>query len=111
MGIVMKACSPGGIDVEEGIVTKIHAAGFRPAISSEVIPAGSVWKIRMKTLNGWILVGITGASTPTAKSYADSTSYGWANNNLVYVGGKDKKPKMDMAGSGGSQTTWLFSSS
>ena len=61
------------------------------SICTPVIEAGMAWKIRITSLsnNHWIFLGITGgASTDESKIFTCLTSYGWAGEGMVYVGGR-----------------------
>ena len=89
----------GGINIKCGIVlTRLHDTdrhthkSHKPAVSTEELMVGSVWKIQIIFLqiDNWILAGIIETIPLSANSYSDSTSYGWACGNQVYVGGLDK---------------------
>ena len=93
---VMTACSPGGIEVTDGlVVTNMGSIFHAPANSYTTLPFGIAWKIHMKSVhnNNWAFAGIIGTSTPSTTSYGDATSYGWASNNEVYVGGSANQNK------------------
>ena len=92
--IAMQPTSWGGIDVANGLsVTRNRRAmtdfSHAPAISAEVTPAGSAWKIRITSLgdNNWTFAGIIGTSAPSWNSYNDATCYGWSGMNRTWVGG------------------------
>ena len=77
--LAMEATHHGGIDVVDGLFLTKNGSGFSPAVSSEEMTVGSVWKIHVKSLgnNNWIFAGIIGASTtPSTSSYSQQTSYG-----------------------------------
>lgn len=62
------------------------------AVGAVVLPHKAVWKVKVKSDSGWGLVGVIGNANPdTHWSYKDSTSYGWAGSNQVWLAGTNIK--------------------
>jgi hypothetical protein len=49
----------------------------------------SSWKITINNNPGWLFLGLIGKTNATESSYSDSTSFGWASSNQLYVAGAE----------------------
>jgi hypothetical protein len=62
--------------------------------SQNLMQVGTMWKIRVVSLNGWMLLGSIVTQLPGVNSYTDPTCCAWATDNQSYASGR-KNPDDD----------------
>lgn len=82
---------PAGVALQDGDTTLLQVEDS-PMVRSLVCPtklvASAAWRIEIKAMPGWLLLGVSQTRQPADPPQSQPTTYGWATQAQLFVGGK-----------------------